>query len=291
MYKSTLWDGKEEVAVKEIIFKGEGMKEGTHRELIPQARIKREVLLMAVVGMLSETEEETNLIGFRGFWLEEYSVFMVMELGYANVKELLRQSRRAREAGSSSSGGRVLGVSEKVSIGAQVARALVYLHSVGMVHRDLKSENILVVSRLEDGKIRVKLTDFGISRVTSSSSTVVSGTLSWAAPELVDPKNWGRGRKVQILPSSDVYSFGYLLWALLTEQEPHAGLLSNQDAIKKQLRRHAECPLPVPSDSFWEKEDVEKGREMRDMMLECWRSDPQKRPTMSHIQSRLEAML
>lgn len=95
---------------------------------------------------------------------------------------------------------------KRVSIGLQLARALAHVHSLGLVHRDVKPDNVHL-----DGQGRVKLMDFGIVKtgdVTLTQAGYALGTPHYVAPELI------MGQPVT--PLVDVYSFGVLLFELLT---------------------------------------------------------------------------
>ncbi|MPZ62449.1 MAG: Stk1 family PASTA domain-containing Ser/Thr kinase [Propionibacteriales bacterium] len=116
-----------------------------------------------------------------------------------------------------------------------VLSALAAAHDAGIVHRDVKPENVLLTT---DG--RIKVADFGLARaVTSASSTtatsgVLIGTISYLAPELVvDGTADAR---------SDVYSTGVMLYEMLTGQKPHQGESPIQVAYK-----HVHEDVPPPS--------------------------------------------
>jgi serine/threonine protein kinase len=96
-------------------------------------------------------------------------------------------------------------------ITTQVADALDYAHNNNIVHRDIKPANIMFLK--DTGNIKV--TDFGIARITSSSKTktgVVLGTPSYMSPEQVSGK--------RIDGRSDIFSLGVVLFELLTGQKP-----------------------------------------------------------------------
>jgi serine/threonine protein kinase/beta-lactam-binding protein with PASTA domain len=116
-----------------------------------------------------------------------------------------------------------------------VLQALAEAHRCGLVHRDVKPENVLIA---DDG--RVKVADFGLARAfdanTSSTATggVLIGTVSYLAPELiVDGK---------ADPRSDVYAAGVLLYEMLTGRKPHEGESAIQIAYK-----HVNEDVPPPS--------------------------------------------
>ncbi|MEW6664690.1 MAG: serine/threonine-protein kinase [Thermodesulfobacteriota bacterium] len=108
----------------------------------------------------------------------------------------------------------LLPLRETLSVVAQVAEALDYAHAKGIVHRDIKPANIMRLKETKD----VKVTDFGIARITSSSKTktgVVLGTPSYMSPEQV------AGKRVD--GRSDIFSLGVVLFELLTGRKPFQG--------------------------------------------------------------------
>lgn len=108
--------------------------------------------------------------------------------------------------------GRLLPIPAVLRVVARVAEALAYAHSQGVVHRDVKPANVM----LDLDSETVKVTDFGIARITDSSRTrtgMVLGTPSFMSPEQM------AGRRVD--GRSDLYSLGVMLFQLLTGRLPH----------------------------------------------------------------------
>jgi len=108
---------------------------------------------------------------------------------------------------------KLLSMKDVLDLVAKVANALDYAHQQGVVHRDIKPANIML---LKDGSIRV--TDFGIARILSSSKTqtgTVLGTPSYMSPESV------AGKKVD--GRADIFSLGVLLYEMLTGEKPFQG--------------------------------------------------------------------
>jgi serine/threonine-protein kinase len=111
--------------------------------------------------------------------------------------------------------GKLLPVKRALTVVSQVAKALGYAHSRGVVHRDIKPANIMLLKN-----DHVKVTDFGIARVAASSKTstqtgYVLGTPSYMSPEQVAGKKVG-GR-------SDLFSLGVVFYELLSSEKPFKG--------------------------------------------------------------------
>ena len=119
---------------------------------------------------------------------------------------------RGRELTAYTLPDRLLPPEEAVAIAARVAEALAHAHAHGVVHRDVKPANVMV----DRETAQVKVTDFGIARVTDAARTrtgVMLGTPSYMAPEQLS------GARVD--GRSDLYSLGVLLFQLLTGRLPH----------------------------------------------------------------------
>jgi len=123
---------------------------------------------------------------------------------------------------------------EALAILEPVCAALARAHDAGLVHRDVKPENVLVAS--EDGT--VKVADFGIARVLAAAritdSDMLVGSVHYLAPEVV------LGGEAS--PASDQYAVGLVLFELLTGRKPFSG--GSRQAVA--LRRSRE-PVPLPS--------------------------------------------
>ncbi|HEX7842067.1 MAG TPA: serine/threonine-protein kinase, partial [Kofleriaceae bacterium] len=157
---------------------------------------------------------------------EKVGMFMVMELasGEALNRILFREKQ--------------LSTRKACDIVLQVAEALHYIHKQGVVHCDIKTENILLSEEEHEGKRSktvIKLLDFGLARslTASRASTSLSGTPHYVAPERI------RGEPAS--PASDVYGVGILLYELVTGQVPWDG------PVQKILAGHLEERARPPS--------------------------------------------
>ncbi|TDN93199.1 Stk1 family PASTA domain-containing Ser/Thr kinase [Microbacterium sp. BK668] len=146
--------------------------------------------------------------------------YLVMEyLPGITLRELLREQRR-------------LTIQQTVTIMDAVLSGLAAAHRAGIVHRDVKPENVLLA---EDG--RIKIGDFGLARATTANTATGSqllGTIAYLAPELVT-----RGTADA---RSDIYSLGIMLYEMLAGEQPYQGEQPMQIAFQ-----HATDSVPRPS--------------------------------------------
>src|SRR5215470_10559897 len=126
---------------------------------------------------------------------------------------------------------RTFGVERIVSVGAQILSALEEAHGCGVIHRDLKSENVVLEAR-RDGSDFVKVLDFGIAAFVGSADQSIVGTPEYMAPEQI------RGEPP--LPATDIYAMGIMLYEMVCGRTPFAGV-----ALSALLERHlTEIPTP-----------------------------------------------
>ena len=159
-----------------------------------------------------------------------------------------------------------LGWNIKLKIAIDTAAGMTYLHDQDppVVHRDLKSQNILI-----DHRYTAKLCDFGLSKTTSGSSlNSCVGSLNWCAPEVLlrnDPfTKW-----------ADVYSMGMVLLEIYTHNPPFAGM--QPLAIVKAIDSGA--LLPIPSSC---------PRAYGLLIRRCWDDVPKNRPSFEQVNKELE---
>ncbi|KAE9610067.1 putative dual-specificity kinase TKL-Pl-4 family [Lupinus albus] len=155
-----------------------------------------------------------------------------------------------------------------IQLAVDLARGLSYLHSQKIVHRDVKTENMLL-----DKSRTVKIADFGVARVEASNPndmTGETGTLGYMAPEVLNGNPYNR--------KCDVYSFGICLWETYCCDMPYPDLSFSEitSAVVRQNLR-PEIPRCCPSS-------------LANVMKKCWDASPDKRPEMDEVVSMLEAI-
>nr|CAD1828051.1 unnamed protein product [Ananas comosus var. bracteatus] len=155
-----------------------------------------------------------------------------------------------------------------IQLALDLSRGLSYLHSKKIVHRDVKTENMLL-----DAHRNLKIADFGVARVEAPNPkdmTGETGTLGYMAPEVLDGKPYNR--------KCDVYSFGICLWEIYCCDMPYPNLsftdLSSA-VVHQNLRPEIPrcCPTALAS-----------------IMRKCWDANPDKRPDMDEAVRLLEAI-
>ncbi len=171
-----------------------------------------------------------------------------------------------------------LGWAMKYKIATHIASALVHLHRNNIIHRDLKSHNVLL-----DRENNAKVCDFGLAEIrayTASTSTQratstatmesIQGTVAWMAPECLK-----RGR-----PSDkvDVWAFGMIVWEMLTRKLPYAEA-GTQAVIIHWIASGEKERIP---------EDTPPG--LTKLIEDCWETDPARRPSATIVFDRIKAL-
>ncbi|PIM98663.1 Tyrosine kinase [Handroanthus impetiginosus] len=203
-----------------------------------------------------------NIVLFMGAVTEPPNLSIVTEyLSRGSLYRLLHKPG-ARE---------VLDEKRRLSMAYDVAKGMNYLHKHNppIVHRDLKSPNLLV-----DKKYTVKVCDFGLSRLKANtflSSKSAAGTPEWMAPEVL--------RDEPSKEKSDVFSFGVILWELATLQQPWANLNPAQVVAAVGFRGKR---LEIPPDM---------NPQVAAIIVSCWANEPWKRPSFSSIMESLRPLI
>ncbi|CAJ0604999.1 unnamed protein product [Cylicocyclus nassatus] len=153
----------------------------------------------------------------------------------------------------------------------QISYGLEYLSTRGFIHRDIAARNILV-----NGKNSCKIGDFGLCRNLYSDSSLYRSKggrlpLKWMSPEAI--------RHYEFSTQSDVWAFGVLLFEIITLGGSPYPLIPPEDLLNylekgRRMERPDNCP-----EQFYE------------VMAECWRFEPEKRPDFSTIRQKLAAQL
>jgi hypothetical protein len=168
----------------------------------------------------------------------------------------------------------VFSLYQRMKMAKDAALGMNWLHCSNpmFIHRDLKSSNLLV-----DENGRVKVCDFGLSQIKQHGEVLkdldsAKGTPLWMAPEVMQFKEFNE--------KADVYSFGIVLWEIVTRQEPFP------HHTNFERFRHAVCvaherPI-IPDDT----DPV-----LRDLIARCWHPVPAQRPSFQEIIDKIDQIL
>uniref|UniRef100_A0A7I4E4F0 non-specific serine/threonine protein kinase n=1 Tax=Physcomitrium patens TaxID=3218 RepID=A0A7I4E4F0_PHYPA len=232
----------QDVAIK--ILKPERLNENLQREFQQEVFIMRKVRHKNVVQFIGACTMPPNLCIITEY-MSGGSVYDYLR----NQKALLKMPMLLRVA-------------------IDVSKGMDYLHQNKIIHRDLKAANLL----LDENEV-VKVADFGVARVQSQSGvmTAETGTYRWMAPEIIEHKPYGK--------KADMFSFGVVLWELLTGKVPYADMTPLQAAVgvvQKGLR--PTIPKNIPP-------------KLVDLLQRCWKTDPSERPEFSETTLILQEIL
>ncbi|KAG8435024.1 hypothetical protein GDO86_013113 [Hymenochirus boettgeri] len=224
-----------------------------------------------------------HVIKLYGACTQDGPLYLIVEYAkYGSLRSFLRESRKV---GPSSLGGdsnrnssyldnpdeRALTMGDLISFAWQISRGMQYLAEMKLVHRDLAARNVLVA----EGR-KMKISDFGLSRDVYEEDSYVKRSkgripVKWMAIESLFDHIY--------TTQSDVWSFGVLLWEIVTlGGNPYPGIaperLFNLLKTGYRMEKPENC-----SD------------EMYNLMLKCWKQEPDKRQTFGEISKELEKMM
>ncbi|XP_066592561.1 mitogen-activated protein kinase kinase kinase 13 isoform X2 [Prorops nasuta] len=222
-------------------------------------KLNKEVVAVKKVREPRETDirhlrklNHPNIVQFKGVCTQAPCYCIVMEFcPYGPLYDLLRA-------------GELVPPQRLVLWSKQIATGMAYLHAHKIIHRDLKSPNVLI----GQGEI-VKISDFGTSREWNEISTRMSfaGTVAWMAPEII--RNEPCSEKV------DIWSYGVVLWELLSGEIPYKDVDSS--AIIWGVGNNS-LHLPIPT-------SCPEGYRL--LVKQCWSAKPRNRPSFKHIEIHL----
>lgn len=151
-----------------------------------------------------------------------------------------------------------------------IALGMNYLHSeapLKIIHRDLKSNNVLITN--DGDELVCKICDFGSSRFgIQTTKMTVTGTFPWMSPEIIESKPANQ--------KCDIWSYGVVLWELITGEVPFKGIEEFQIAFLV-VERDQRLPIPQGCPAV-----------LSTLMQICWQRDPAARPNFKHILQKLD---
>ncbi|UXI16815.1 ataxin-10-like [Sarcoptes scabiei] len=245
------WNNDIMVAIKEPFYYSHNSISLINRAILEEARLHLHL-------------NHPNIIKLYGISINAHRLYLIMEYAHGrSLRELLSQ--------------RSLTPNLIIKFAIQISSAMEYLHSLRpkpIIHRDLKSLNILLNRPITDDDWsykQIKLTDLGLAREFSGSAQSMMtqcGTYAWMAPESITESKFSK--------ASDVWSFGVVLWELLTGQIPYRNVSGAAVAFGIGNRK---LTLPIPESC---------PDELKRILKSCWQQSPNQRPNFRTIRLDLE---
>ncbi|CAK9437743.1 uncharacterized protein LODBEIA_P21210 [Lodderomyces beijingensis] len=205
-----------------------------------------------------EKLDHPNIVSLKAFYEDSENYYIVMELVPGGD---LMDFVAANGA---------IGEDATQVITKQILEGILYVHKLGISHRDLKPDNILI---MQDDPILVKITDFGLAKLSDNSTLMKTfcGTLAYVAPEVITGK-FGSSQVASTgnySSSVDLWSLGCLVYVLLTSHLPFNGKSQKQMFQKIKHGEFHEAPL----------KSYEVSADGRDFLSCCLQVDPRRRIT------------
>jgi len=206
---------------------------------------RREVFIMSGL-------EHQNLVKLRGLCLDPLAIVTEF-MGCGDLYGFLHDTTKE------------LNWILRFKIANDIANGMSFLHSAKppIVHRDLKSPNVLLASTDYNAPVVAKVSDFGLSGAMSTVSSAEVANPRWLAPEIMNFQ--------EFTEAADVYSYGVILWELLTRVDFFAEVSFNSQIeinVKNGMRP------PIPSDC---------PTRYAALVNRCWAQEPSERPTFKDI--------
>jgi len=208
-----------------------------------------------------------NVVQFIGYAVKENQHYIITELMSKDLQMYLKENNDP------------LSLPLAVDIVLQIAEGMKYLHESGVMHRDLKADNVLINVVENESyispSVQVKLADFGMSKLNLDNSrftTMGVGTAQWRAPEVFQDEQ----NTEKYTNAADVYSFALVFFEVLTRDVPFAKISKSQilekicSGKRPILPPDGYCPWPLSA-----------------FISECWATRPEDRPRFPEICQRL----
>ena len=164
-----------------------------------------------------------------------------------------------------------LSLQERLNIAKDLSKGLVYIHDQKLIHGDIRLEHVGI------HRHQAKWMNVGLVKTQASQSNTLASQSILPDPRWQAPESWARStpRSTELNAKSDIYSFGLLLWSLMTQRKPYDALAINdiRARVKGGYRETLSSDILI-----------------KDLIRACWAEQPERRPSAVEILKALNAI-
>ena len=237
------------------VFKGNWKKKGGGKRVaVKVIRSSATDMVLREIRTWSALPSHPNITTLFGVVYQKFNTFIVSELvTNGSLFDYLHVEKNSPS------------VDQSLAWASHVAHGMKHLHDHDMIHRDLKSPNIL----LAIGWV-AKLCDFGTARELSVTiTTSQAGTYRWMSPEIM------KKATARINKKCDLFSYGMVLFELFSHEVPYSDRENEVDVLK-DVTEGKRPPIPPSLPPY-----------LHDLLKSCWEEDPHLRPTFNDFVSKI----
>jgi serine/threonine protein kinase len=232
------------------------IKESLSAEEAKREKILEEIKIMSML-------KHPNVVGLVGCCLSpDHQVAIVTEFAArGNLKDSLKD---------------IKSLPQRLKLAKDIVAGLNWMHANNIIHRDLKLANLLVTEDLQ-----IKITDFGLSLHWYEGIVChhFKGNVKYSSPEILRARADKNITIYQYCPQTDVYSFGLMLWELVTVMPLFPGVKGKQN-----ITQHVLAGNRPEIYEEWPKS-------LKTLLALCWHEDPNRRPLFREIQDKFDRVI
>ena len=236
------------------VYEGKWKKGGEMTVAIKVTQMNERGVIPQEVKVWQSIPPHQNITSLIGIASVDFTTYIVTELAVnGSLFDYLHSEKKTPS------------VDQSLAWASDVAHGMKHLHDHDMIHRDLKSPNVLL-----SGEWVAKLCDFGSAReLTHTITTDLAGTYRWMPPEIMNEAT------ARINKKCDLFAYGMVLFELFAHKVPYSDLV-NQVDVMKSVTDGTRPPIPPSLPPY-----------LHDLLKSCWEEDPHLRPTFDDFVSKI----
>ena len=236
------------------VYEANWKKGGGKRVAVKVIRSSAAGMVLHEILICRSLPSHPNIITFFGVAYTKFNTFIVSELAVnGSLFNYLHIEQKTPS------------INQSLAWALDIAQGMKYLHDHDIIHRDLKSPNVLLTNEW-----MAKLCDFGSARqLTHTITTDQAGTYRWMPPEIM------KKSAARINKKCDLFSYGMILFELFEHEIPFSDLDNDVDVLKS-VTEGILPPIPPTLPLY-----------LHDLLKSCWEEDPHLRPTFDDFVNKI----